>query len=98
MIFEQLAEIAQSEIPGSKVHKIMNVSVYQWMNVAKPFEKTVKGEWKSTHHAYLDIENFANAEVLLTSMSRPNPTFNISIGDVLPIDRTPDQISAYVPW
>lgn len=92
MIFEQLAEIAQAEIEGSQVHKIMNVSVFQWMNVAKPFEKTVKGEWKSENHAYLDIENFANAEVLLTSTARPNPTFNLSIGDLLPIERTPEEI------
>lgn len=92
MIFEQLAEIAQAEIQGSQVHKIMNVSVFQWMNVAQPFEKTVKAEWKSTNHAYLDIENFVNAEVVLTSSSRPNPTFNLSIGDVLPIERTPEEI------
>lgn len=92
MIFEQLAEIAQAEIEGSQVHKIMNVSVFQWMNVAKPFEKTVKGEWKSTNHAYLDIENFANAEVVLTSTARPNPTFNLSIGEILPIERTPEEI------
>ncbi len=92
MIFEQLAEIAQAEIEGSQVHKIMNVSVFQWMNVAKPFEKTVKGEWKSTNHAYLDIENFANAEVLLTSTSRPNPTFNLSIGEILTIERTPEEV------
>ena len=92
MIFEQLAEIAQAEIPGSKIHKIMNVSVFQWMNVAKPFEKTVKAEWRSTHHAYLDIENFVNAEVLLTSSARPNPTFNLPVGDLLPIERTPEEI------
>src|SRR5690606_6478345 len=92
MIFEQLAEIAQQEIEGSQIHKIMNVSAIQWMNVAKPFEKTVKGEWKSTNHAYLDIENFANAEVLLTSTARPNPTFNLSIGELLPIERTPEEI------
>jgi len=92
MIFEQLAEIAQAEIPGSEVHKIMNVSVFQWMNVAKPFEKTVKAEWRSTNHAYLDIENFVNTEVLLTLSARPNPTFNLPIGDVLPIERTPEEI------
>jgi 3-oxoacyl-(acyl-carrier-protein) synthase/phosphopantetheinyl transferase len=92
MIFEQLAEIAQAEIPGSQVHKIMNVSVFQWMNVAKPFEKTVKAEWRSTNHAYLDIENFVNAEVLLTLSARPNPTFNLPIGDALPIERTPEEI------
>jgi 3-oxoacyl-(acyl-carrier-protein) synthase/phosphopantetheinyl transferase len=92
MIFEQLAEIAQAEIAGSQVHKIMNVSVFQWMNVAKPFEKTVKAEWRSTNHAYLDIENFVNAEVLLTSSARPNLTFNLPIGDLLPIERTPEEI------
>ncbi|MGG5208232.1 beta-ketoacyl synthase N-terminal-like domain-containing protein [Chryseobacterium sp. MIQD13] len=92
MIFEQLAEIAQAEIPGTKIHKIMNVSVFQWMNVARPFEKTVKGEWRSQNHAYLDIENFVNAEVLLSSSKFPVPSFNLSVGDLLPIERTPEEI------
>lgn len=92
MIFEQLAEIAEAEIPGTQVHKIMNVSVFQWMNVAKPFEKTVKGEWRSSGHAYLEIENFANAEVLLKSYPVPVPAFNLSIGDLLPIEKTPEEI------
>ncbi|KMQ65189.1 beta-ketoacyl synthase [Chryseobacterium angstadtii] len=92
MIFEQLAEIAQAEISGTRVHKIMNVSVFQWMNVAKPFEKTVKGEWKSPYHAYLDIENFANAEVLLALSAPVAPDFNLSVGDLLPIERTPEEI------
>jgi hypothetical protein len=39
MIFEQLAEIAEAEIPGTQVHKIMNVSVFQWMNVASLLRK-----------------------------------------------------------
>lgn len=92
MIFEQLAEIAQAEIPGTKVHKIMNVNVFQWMNVAQPFEKTIKGEWRSPHHAYLEIENFVNAEVLLSSNAPSSPAFNRSIGDLLPIERTPEEI------
>ncbi|WP_261512670.1 type I polyketide synthase [Chryseobacterium paludis] len=92
MIFEVLAEIAQAEIEGTQVHKIMNVNVFQWMNVAKPFEKTVKGEWRSSNHAYLDIENFANAEVLLTSSAPVVPAFDLSIGDLLPINRTPEEI------
>jgi acyl transferase domain-containing protein/phosphopantetheinyl transferase len=92
MIFEVLAEIAQSEIPGSHVHKIMNVNVFQWMNVAKPFEQVVKGEWRSSNHSYLNIENFANAEVLLTSSAPAVPFFDLSIGDLLPINRTPEEI------
>lgn len=92
MIFELLAEIAQEEIPEMQIHKIMQISVFQWMNVAKPFEKTVNGEWRSSNHAYLDIENFANAEVLLRSSSPTIPVFDLSIGDLLPIQRTPEEI------
>lgn len=92
MIFEVFAEITQAEIQGTLVHKIMNVNVFQWMNVAKPFEKIVKGEWRSSNHAYLDIENFANAEVLLTSFAPAVPAFDLSIGDLLPINRTPEEI------
>lgn len=92
MIFEVLAEIAQSEVLDRRVHKIMNVSVFQWMNVASPFEKTVKGEWLDVNHAYVDIENFANAEVLLTGSPVPAPPVNCMIGDLLPITRTPEEI------
>jgi len=92
MIFELLAEAAQAEQPETKIHKIMNVSVFQWMNVARPFEKTIKGVWRSNHHAYLDIENFANAEVSLTASHPPQPTFDLSVGERLPIERTPLEI------
>lgn len=92
MIFEVLAETAQAEIPGTQVHKIMHVNVFQWMNVAKTFEKTIKGEWRAAHHAYLDIENFANAEVYLSTAPAPIPTFDLQIGDQLPIHRTPAEI------
>ncbi len=92
MIFELLAETAQAEIPGTQVHKIKHVNVFQWMNVAKTFEKTIKGEWRAQQHAYLDIENFANAEVYLKTSATAVPTFNLSIGDLLPIHRTPEEI------
>ncbi|AIM38337.1 beta-ketoacyl synthase [Sphingobacterium sp. ML3W] len=92
MIFELLAETAQAEIQGTQVHKIMHVNVFQWMNVAKTFEKTIKGEWRALHHAYLDIENFANAEVFLKTSPIQTPEFNLSIGDLLPIHRTPEEI------
>lgn len=92
MIFELLAEITQAEIPGTQVHKIMDVNVFQWMNVAKPFEKTVKGEWRAWHHAYLDIENFATAEICLRTTPIVAPLFNLSIGDPLSIHRTPAEI------
>lgn len=92
MIFELLAETAQAEQPETKIHKIMHISVFQWMNVAKPFEKRIKGVWRSSNHAYLDIENFANAEVFLASSYPQQPTFDRSIGERLPIERTPLEI------
>lgn len=92
MIFELLAEAAQAERPETKIHKIMHVSVFQWMNVAKPFEKTIKGIWRSNNHAYLDIENFANAEVFLSAAHPQRPTFDLSIGERLSIERTPLEI------
>jgi len=92
MIFELLAEIAQAEQPATKIHKIMHVSVFQWMNVAKPFEKMVNGEWRSAQLAYLDIENFANAEVALSTAYPVAPEFDLSIGEPLPITRTSEEI------
>ncbi|MFH6990473.1 beta-ketoacyl synthase N-terminal-like domain-containing protein [Flavobacterium collinsii] len=92
MIFEVLAETALAEQPETKIHKIMHVSVFQWMNVATPFEKTIKGVWRSNNHAYLDIENFANAEVFLEASHRQPPTFDLSTGKRLPIERTPLEI------
>ncbi|MGO3807287.1 MAG: beta-ketoacyl synthase N-terminal-like domain-containing protein [Sphingobacterium sp.] len=92
MLFELLAEFAQDERKGTHVHKILNVSVLQWLNVAKPFSKTVNGEWKSLNHAHLDIENFANAEVVLNSVLPVPPAVDLSIGGVLPIERTAAEI------
>ncbi|MFU1858508.1 beta-ketoacyl synthase N-terminal-like domain-containing protein [Sphingobacterium sp. NGMCC 1.201703] len=92
MIFELLAEIALAEQPAAKIHKIMHVSVFQWMNVAKPFEKMVKGEWRRPQLAYLDIENFANAEVALTAAHPAPPQADLSIGEQLPITRTSEEI------
>lgn len=92
MIFELLAEIAQAERSGSKIHKIMQVSVFQWMNVAKPFEKMIKGEWRTPQFAYLEIENFVNAEVALSAAYPLAPSCDLSIGESLPIARTSEEI------
>lgn len=92
MIFELLAEIAQAERPQTTIHKIMQVSVFQWMNVAQPFEKTANGEWRSAHHAFVEIEHFANAEVLLADTWPVPPTVDLSIGKLLSITRTPEEI------
>lgn len=92
MIFELFAEIAHEQSPAEKVQKIMNIRVFQWMNVVKPFRETVTGEWKDQQKVYLNLERFANAEVQLAAELSTAPTRNFDIGEPLNIDRTTEQI------
>jgi malonyl CoA-acyl carrier protein transacylase len=92
MIFEVFAEIANAQSPEEKVHKIMNMRVFQWMNVVKPFQETVTGEWKDEQRVYLNLERFANAEVQLAAQLSPAPNRNFDIGKLLDIDRSSAQI------
>jgi 3-oxoacyl-(acyl-carrier-protein) synthase/phosphopantetheinyl transferase/malonyl CoA-acyl carrier protein transacylase len=92
MIFEVFAEIANAQSPEEKVQKIMNMRVFQWMNVVKPFQETVTGEWKDEQRVYLNLERFANAEVQLATQLNPAPNRNFDIGKLLDIDRTSAQI------
>lgn len=92
MIFEMFGEIAAEQAPAERVHKILNIKVFQWMNVAKPFRETITGEWKSAQLLYLNLERFANAEVLLNTEVTAAPYRNFDIGESLNIDRTSTQI------
>ncbi len=92
MIFEVFAEIANAQSPGEKVQKILNMRVFQWMNVVKPFQETVTGEWKDEQRVYLNLERFANAEVQLAVQLSPAPNCTFDIGKILDIDRTSEQI------
>jgi phosphopantetheinyl transferase len=92
MIFEMFGEIAAEQSPGEHVHKIMNIKVFQWMNVARPFRETVTGEWKNQQLAYLNLERFANAEVLLAAQHPVAAERIYDTGVALDIDRSPEQI------
>ncbi|MDN3548143.1 beta-ketoacyl synthase N-terminal-like domain-containing protein [Mucilaginibacter aquaedulcis] len=92
MIFEMFGEIAAEQSPGEQVQKIMNIKVFQWMNVVKPFRETVMGEWKDQQRVYLDLDRFANAEVQLTQQLNIAPDRVFDIGELLNIQRTPEQI------
>lgn len=92
MIFEMFGEIAAEQLPGSHVHKLKNIKVFQWMNVSKPFRETVTGEWKTDQLVYLNLERFANAEVLLSNQIAIAPVQNFDVGESLNIDRTEHQI------
>ncbi|WP_443945527.1 beta-ketoacyl synthase N-terminal-like domain-containing protein [Pedobacter sp. AW1-32] len=92
MIFELFGEIAHEQSPTQKVHKIINIKVYQWMNVVKPFRETVTGEWKDQNRVYLNLERFANAEVQLASQLSEGKNQTYDIGEKLNIDRSMQQI------
>ncbi|MFW0715322.1 beta-ketoacyl synthase N-terminal-like domain-containing protein [Pedobacter sp. N23S346] len=92
MIFEVFAEIANAQSPSEKVHKIMNMRVFQWMNVVKPFQETVIGEWKDEETVYLNLDRFANAEVRLSQHFNAAPNRDFNIGEKLNIDRTTEEI------
>ncbi|WP_183559792.1 type I polyketide synthase [Mucilaginibacter sp. SP1R1] len=92
MIFELFGEIAAEQSPGEQVHKIMNIKVFQWMNVVKPFRETVTGEWKDQQRVYLDLDKFANAEVQLATNLSPASASHFDIGELLDIQRTSEQI------
>jgi len=92
MIFEMFGEIAAEQSPGEQVQKIMNIKVFQWMNVVKPFRETVTGEWKDQQRVYLDLDKFANAEVQLARELSPAPDRRFDVGELLDIQRTAEQI------
>lgn len=96
MIFELFGEIAAAQSSGAhqeRVQKIMNIKVFQWMKVARPFRETVTGTWKNDQIAVLNLEGFASAEVLLYSGYAEEPVpGDFDLGKLLNIDRTREQI------
>lgn len=92
MILEVFGDIAQEHAPGMQVQKIMQVKVFQWMNVAKPFRETVQGEWKTADRLYLSLEKYANAEVQVSQQFNAPDRTGTDIGAALNIQITPEQI------
>lgn len=93
MIFEMFGEIAAEQSPGEQVQKIMNIKVFQWMNVINPFRETVTGEWRDQHRVYLNLERFANAEVQLSPhLNKASQNLHFNIGELLDIKRDTSQI------
>ncbi|MDR6786520.1 acyl transferase domain-containing protein/phosphopantetheinyl transferase [Pedobacter africanus] len=92
MIFELFAETAAEQSPTELVQKIMNIKVFQWMNVAKPFRETIEGSWKNQQLAYLDLDRFANAEVLLGKQYAQEPLKQFDLGKALDISKSREQI------
>lgn len=92
MIFELFGEIANEQSPQENVHKIMNIKVFQWMNVAQPFRETVTGEWKNQQVVALNLERFAAAEVLLDNIPVLHVAEELEVGHLLPLNRSAAQI------
>jgi len=92
MIFELFGEIALEHAPALLVRKIMNIKVFQWMNVVSPFKEKVTGTWKNPYQVYLDLDKYANSEVLLAKTYGTPETEFFDIGKSLGIKITPKQI------
>lgn len=92
MILEVFGDIARAQAPAMQVQKIMQVKVFQWMNVAKPFRETVQGEWKAPDRIYLNLEKYANAEVQLSKQFNTPDRTGADIGAPLNIQITPEQV------
>lgn len=65
MTFELLAEAAHKQDLSKKILKLGPVSVFQWMNVVKPFEQKINGKWKTNNSISVNIKGFASGEVVL---------------------------------
>lgn len=65
MTFELLAEAAHKQDLSKKILKLGPVSVFQWMNVDKPFIQKINGVWKSNDSISVNIKGFASGEVVL---------------------------------
>jgi acyl transferase domain-containing protein/phosphopantetheinyl transferase len=92
MILEVFGDIARENAPGMEVQKIQHIKVFQWMNVAQPFRETVTGEWKAPDRVYLNLEKYANAEVLLSKQFNTPDRNAADIGAPLDIQITPEQV------
>lgn len=92
MIFELFGDMAREQAPELRVRKIMHIKVFQWMNVVQPFRETVTGEWKNPSRVYLDLDQYANAEVQLSETKGIPEVTGYDIGASLGIHITPEQI------
>jgi len=93
MTLELLAELAQKKMPGKKVHKVLNFKVHQWLNVSKPFHKTVKGEINDIDTVRLVIDNYAEADIVLKDkLDEPPLAYIKDIGNPVAMPITQEYI------
>jgi phosphopantetheinyl transferase len=92
MIFELFADIAAANAPGTKVHSISQIQVFQWMNVATPFRATVKGEWQDPYTISMSIDKYANALVTLSEQYAIAPQRSLQHGKSSGITRSSTEI------
>ena len=62
MSIELLAEAAIKHSPGKKLVKIGNVSASKWIEMDKPFEAVIQGEWIDPNALKLKIGEYVQAE------------------------------------
>lgn len=66
MALELFAELGQKQDPSKKIIKLSGpASIWQWMNVEKPFIGKVACQWKTEETIALHLKDYVNMEVTL---------------------------------
>jgi acyl transferase domain-containing protein/phosphopantetheinyl transferase len=65
MAIELFADAALQRQGTGVVKAVQNIRVLQWMNVANGFAATLKGHWQGDWHLQMEIEKYAQADVVL---------------------------------
>ncbi|WP_257667608.1 type I polyketide synthase [Parapedobacter tibetensis] len=94
MILELFAEMGESlSEEGQMVHKIKQIKVHKWLNVANPFRDTLKATKDDNGHTVsVILSDYASASVDLSTRYEEVPLYTTEIGATLPITITPEQI------
>ncbi len=95
MMMEIFGEVVQAHVSNEIVQKVQNIRVFQWMGVATPFRETIEGNWKNNTSIFLNLEKYAQADVLLAPDYRPVPSIDFNLGKPLGVDIPVSEIYVY---
>lgn len=90
---ETLAAMVQARAPGLRVTRIENIDLKRWIEVAKPFRATARGQWLTPQRARIELPGFATVDVVLAEPPReplPPQTWDLGLPRDIPL--TPTQV------
>jgi len=62
MTIELLAEVALRQVSGEKLIRLENIQALRWIELERPFDAVVKGEWIADDVLLLELGDYARAE------------------------------------